>query len=112
MLDDFILDNLDSVDGIDTSDLNIEGISSNEDSSDFYDSFCTVQETISYESGDLDFNFGESTEVISKDEADNHDNHEVLDSRERYHVSFKGNGRCRVCGCRSWAGFRDTCANC
>lgn len=27
-------------------------------------------------------------------------------------ISFKGNGRCRVCGCGKWAGYGDTCANC
>lgn len=27
-------------------------------------------------------------------------------------ISFRGNGRCRVCGCGKWAGYGDTCSNC
>ena len=109
MLDDFILDDLGSLDGIDISDLDVDGIPSGGDSSDFYDSFCAAQETISFESGDEDFSFSEPTDEISHAEVDKPEN---IDSHERYHISFTGNGRCRVCGCRSWAGFGDTCANC
>lgn len=34
------------------------------------------------------------------------------DYKHQSHISFTGNGRCRLCNCGKWAGFGDTCENC
>lgn len=111
MIDDFILDSLDSIDDIDTSDL-FTSITESEDSySDFFDSFVIPSDDIEADVDDANLFLDTDSASMPKhnqtdEQSDNYESH------ERYHISFKGNGRCSVCGCRRWAGYGDTCANC
>lgn len=107
MLDDLFFDNLDSFDGIDTLDADIDdGLEG--DSSDFYDSFIVTEEL---KIDDYDVLHGFSSESHDDDIVETHTGH-YHELNKTSQISFTGLGRCRVCNCGGWAGYGDTCENC
>lgn len=111
MFDDFIIDNFDSMDDIDTSDLNED----DGNSSDFYDSIACDNSDILNEFIDENSPLGESLvsncdEPLSPlhDSANSDDTHSHA---QPYHPSFMGVGRCE-CGCGSFLGYGDICSAC
>lgn len=110
MLDDLLFDNLDTFDGIDTSDVDIDD--NYDDSPDFYDSF-VVTDVMDVD--DID----EFQVVVSEDsyhedfeESPKGHHHEIDKSSQ---ISFGLGCHCMVhgCGCRSFEGkFGCVCTNC
>lgn len=108
MWENFVSEDLVSLDDIDTSEIECDGF--DDDNSDFYDSFC----------GDLEYDLlSDGTdlnepELSSLEDTDGNGASDAHPHKEHHssEISFTGNGRCRVCGCGQWAGFGDTCENC
>ncbi len=109
MWENFISEDLVSLDDIDTSEIECDGCS--DDDSDFYDSFDDESLGFDFSSEEMDMDEPELSSLEDTDEsgASNTHLHKEHHSSE---ISFTGNGRCRVCGCGQWAGFGDTCENC
>ena len=38
--------------------------------------------------------------------------HHQHEEQEHTGISFKGHGRCKLCGCGKWAGYGNVCKNC
>lgn len=112
MLEDFVLENLDSFDDIDTSDLDHLD-STSEDYSDFYETFTASD---SFETDDLENYDGISLENNPFNEDEGEINHKELYEHEHSsQISFGLGCHCMVhgCGCRSFEGtFGCVCTNC
>lgn len=109
MLQDFIENNLDMLDGIDTSEIEFGTEDFTSELEDLY-----IADNALY------------ADIISSDiegiEDDFHFNEDEIDSNTEEHhqhkeqkhdaISFKGHGSCKLCGCGRFAGHGNVCKNC
>lgn len=117
MFDDFILDDLDTFDGIDTSDVDMND--SDLDSSDFFESFGASESNLTdYDDFDSFTSSDENLGTMSDDMdiTDDVHSHHSAHGNHSSQISFGGRiyGSCHESGClcKQFKGYGDICENC
>lgn len=108
MFEEYINDNLDVLNDIDTSEIdnNLEETSTFELNEQFVvDEFCV---NISEDICDLDDKFHLYSEDLEIEDG----NQSQQEETRHNEISFKGHGKCKLCGCGKWVGYGNVCKNC
>lgn len=108
MLQEYIDEDLGSLNNIDTSEIDhdIDDSSVEVDDEQFVDDDVYVDVSEEIEGLDEEFHLCDDEQLSTEEE---HHQHE---EQEHTGISFKGHGRCKLCGCGKWAGYGNVCKNC